>query len=108
MSRLLAILVSTLLGLMFIANPVGAGSVVVSPGAGTIQAAIDAASGPTTIIMMPGDYTGAVNVNKPLKLVAKGAVGIHAGCSAPVAFDITSDHVVVNVSGLPPGLPPIS
>ncbi len=75
--------------------------VVISPGVGTLQAAIDAASGPTTIKMLPGVYMGAVTVNKPhLNLLAKGGpVVIDGNCGAAVALDIAADNVRVKGAG---------
>ena len=76
-------------------------SVDVFPGAGTLQATIDGASDGTTIRMHPGTYTGAVTVNKRVKLLSYpddppgGDVVIDGNCAAAVALDIAADGVQV-------------
>jgi hypothetical protein len=73
----------------------------VFPGADTLQAAINGASDGTTIRMHPGTYTGAVTVDKRVKLVSYpdappgGAVIIDGNCAAAVALDIAADGVRV-------------
>jgi hypothetical protein len=81
-------------------------SVDVFPGAGTLQAAIDGASDGTTIRMHPGTYTGAVTVDKRVRLRSYpdvppgGDVVIDGNCAAPVALDIAADGVQLKVGTL--------
>jgi hypothetical protein len=97
----LAVVITVLTVAFSVASGGATTVVVISPGAGTLQAAIDAASGPTTIKMMPGIYTGAVSVTKPnLNLLAKGGpVVIDGNCGAAVALDIAADNVRVKGAG---------
>jgi nitrous oxidase accessory protein NosD len=86
-----------------IASPQNASAVVdVSPGVGTLQAAIDAAHEGSTLRLHPGTYIGAVTVNKALTLKGEStvynAIVIDAHCGGPVALDIAADHVKIKSS----------
>ncbi len=62
-----------ILGLMLLvlaASSVKAATTVVSPGAGTLQAAIDAATAGDTLSLTDGDFVGPVNIEKALTITA--------------------------------------
>jgi nitrous oxidase accessory protein NosD len=73
-----------------------AATIDVNPGAGTLQAAIDAASDGDHLRLHPGTYSGAVRVTKRLSIrTASPFVVIDAGCTAPVALEIAADGVIM-------------
>lgn len=92
--------VSLLLLLSTSGTPVWA-TTEVFPGAGTLQAAIAAASPGDQLLLHGGTYVGAVVVDKPLRLTCTGptACAVDGNCEAPVAFDIAADHVLVRTVG---------
>lgn len=73
-----------------------AATIRVPPGAGTLQAAIDAASDGDTLVGA-GLYTGPVVVTKSIKIVAakSAAIQIDAECAAPVGLTIAADGVKI-------------
>ena len=89
--KLLAAL--ALIGLPLLAD---AATVHVAPGAGTLQAAIDAASDGDTLLGA-GTYTGPVVVHRSLEIVAEpgGAMVIDAECAAVTALTILADRVTI-------------
>jgi nitrous oxidase accessory protein len=77
-----------LLALLLAATQVAAEEVVVPPGAGTLQAAIDAAGAGDTLRLGRGTYSGPVVVGKPLELVGvEGTVLDGGGRGRVVTLD---------------------
>lgn len=78
----------------------------VFPGAGTLQAAIDAASPRDTLRIHQGDYSGPVVIDKQLKLRhadparVKPIVSIDAGCATPIGLDVAADGVTIKLRTL--------
>jgi nitrous oxidase accessory protein NosD len=73
---------------------------VVSPGTGTLQTAIDNAAPGDTLKLQNGFYTGAVIVDKSLRILGphfvKGDLAnavIDAGCAATTALEVAADDV---------------
>jgi hypothetical protein len=75
----------------------------VFPGAGTLQAAVDAAQPRDTLRVHQGDYSGPVVIDKQLKLRhadparTKPIVEIDAGCTSPVGLDVVADGVTMKL-----------
>ena len=79
-------------------SPAVAATVIVSPGAGTLQAAIDAANPKDQLRLQGGTYTGPVTVNKTLKIYCYGDATpcvIDGDCAAAVAVDVTAEGVTI-------------
>ncbi len=96
-----ATLIATFVGLL--PSRATAVATEVFPGAGTLQAAIDASAPHDTLKLHQGTYTGAVVVNKQgLKLKALvdsnpgPATIIDGGCAAAVALDVAADDVQID------------
>jgi nitrous oxidase accessory protein NosD len=82
------------------AVPCSADVINVAPGVGTLQAAIDAASPGDELRLIDGTYTGAVVVNKSLKIycyadATSNPCLIDAACGAPIAVDVAADAVSI-------------
>jgi nitrous oxidase accessory protein NosD len=71
----------------------------VSPGLGTLQAAIDAATPGAVLLLTGGSYVGPVVVDKPLNIACASICLIDANCEAAVALDIASDRVMLRGAG---------
>jgi len=86
------------LALLAVVVPTSSWAVVIDvpPGAGTLQAAIDAASDGDTL-RGAGVYTGPVVVTKSLKIAAikPGTIQIDAECLGPVGLTIAADGVKI-------------
>jgi hypothetical protein len=97
--RIAAVVIAILL-----ASPARSAVIEVSPGPGTpIQDAIDAASAGDRIIVHAGDYPESIVVDKKLRIVGDGQVGIgpdigqqQSSCSPAFALDITADRVSID------------
>lgn len=91
---------------MALGGPTWAAGIQVLPGAGTLQAAINAAQPKDTLKLAPGIYTGAVVVDRALKIMAKGPRGstwrIDGECATATTLTITADHV--SIKGGPIGV----
>lgn len=74
-----------------------AATIIVSPGVGTLQAAIDAASPKDQLRLQAGTYTGPVTVNKSLKISGYGDTPcvIDGDCAAAAAVDVAADGVSI-------------
>jgi hypothetical protein len=91
-------------GLFVGPEPARAGTIAVSPGAGTLQAAVNAAQPGDTLKLAPGTYTGAVTVDRRLKIVASGnklnSWIIDGACATNVTLTIAADGVKILGKGL--------
>ncbi|HXC49730.1 MAG TPA: hypothetical protein VN634_02490 [Candidatus Limnocylindrales bacterium] len=71
----------------------------VPPGAGTLQAAIDAAApGDRLVLATFGLYSPGIVIDKPLRIQGNGAT-IDAECTSAVGIDIASDRVKLSKLG---------
>jgi nitrous oxidase accessory protein NosD len=80
-----------------VASVAGAATIVVPPGNGTLQAAIDAAS-PGDALKLVGRYDGPVVIDKALRLLGPRYVGpsmIDGQCAASAAVTIAADKVTL-------------
>jgi nitrous oxidase accessory protein NosD len=71
--------------------------VVVPPGTGTLQAAIDAGA-PGTTLLLDGVYVGPVVIDEALRITCTTSCAIHAQCQADVAVDIAADGVLLRAA----------
>ena len=76
-----------------------AGTIAVSPGVGTLQAAVNAALPGDTLKLAPGTYTGAVTIDRRLKIVATGnklnSWIIDGDCATNVTLTVAADGVKI-------------
>jgi hypothetical protein len=75
----------------------GAATIVVPPGTGTLQAAVDAAA-PGDTLFLNGLYVGAVTVAKShltLRVPVGATAVIDAGCASATALTISGSHVTL-------------
>jgi hypothetical protein len=75
----------------------GAATIVVPPGTGTLQAAVDAAA-PGDTLFLNGLYVGAVTVAKShltMRVPVRATAVIDAGCTSATALTISGSHVAL-------------